>query len=115
MGGAAQYPPNTYFIPLTYVLVLIREQKNVFAMITYFFIEKRRRSDEKRMEYNNQTHPLLDPCSPSCRQYCAPKYTRDERLQINNDFWSLLFERKRLWFDGLSPVAQRKVQGQTFI
>ena len=70
------------------------------------------------MEYNKQTHPLLDPCSPSCRQHCAPKYTRDERSQINSDFWSLSFERRRLWFDGyivISPVAQRKVQGQTFV
>ena len=86
-------------------------------MILLRIFRKRRRTEEEKASFNKSKYSLLDPCKDSCRKSCARKFTKEERQSINDNYWTLPFEQRRLWLDDhmtVKDVSTRKVVNDNY-
>ena len=69
---------------------------------------KRPRSSAEQTAASKEKHPLLPPCSGSCKRKCNNKFSHSRRVDIYEEFWSKSYDTRRAFI--FSHIDQVSVQ-----
>ena len=73
--------------------------------------KRRPRTSAAQTAESKEKHPMLPPCSATCRRKCSQKISASRRADIHKQFWMNLYDARRMWmYNHLHrvPVQRRR-------